>query len=258
MTIYTLYIKTHEVTGLKYLGQTTKDAYKYKGSGIDWKKHIQEHGNTVITKILYMGGDREEMKKLGRYYSMLWNVHISDEWANRIPETGGGASPSEETRKILREKHIGKKKPTRTEEHKKNISAATKGKSKPKTSEGLKKWYSTNPNRENAIDKQKESLKEWYKNNPEKTKEKGKKIKEYYKNNPKKLSERTQKIHDSSIRNKLEKYLRIIPLIVEGKTRHEILKITGFTIKNDIISAIKNGSHRVFDIFPELKQLICT
>ena len=38
-----LYIKTHNVTGLKYLGKTTQDPYKYKGSGKRWTNHINKH-----------------------------------------------------------------------------------------------------------------------------------------------------------------------------------------------------------------------
>lgn len=72
MTIYTLYVKTHKITGLKYLGQTTKNPYTYKGSGIDWKKHICEYGNDLITEILYQGPDREEMKKSKMVHTVLF------------------------------------------------------------------------------------------------------------------------------------------------------------------------------------------
>lgn len=41
----TLYIKIHNVTGLKYFGKTTKNnPEKYTGSGKHWKRHIK---NTV-------------------------------------------------------------------------------------------------------------------------------------------------------------------------------------------------------------------
>ena len=50
-----LYLKTHNKTGMKYLGITTGDTINsYKGSGAEWKKHIKEHGkHDVTTEILY-------------------------------------------------------------------------------------------------------------------------------------------------------------------------------------------------------------
>ena len=255
MTIYTLYVKTHKVTGLKYLGQTTKDPHRYKGSGIDWKKHLKENGNDIITEIIYQGSDREEMKNLGRYYSELWNVHHSNEWANRIPESGGGVSPTEKTRQLLRERHIGRKKPPRTDEHKANLSASTKGKSNTKTAEGLRRWYGTNPDRTDAIFRQANSLKEWYKSNPEKSKAKSQKMSEYYKNNPEHLKEKNHKISVSKILKNYYRYMKIIPLILEGQSRNQILKHSGYVVKNNDIEKIKDGSHCIFHVFPMLKQL---
>jgi len=89
MCIY-LYVKTHNKTGLKYLGKTTKDPFVYQGSGLDWQKHIKEHGYDVTTEILRECKSNKEIATWGRYYSELWNVAKSVEWANRIPETGGG------------------------------------------------------------------------------------------------------------------------------------------------------------------------
>jgi hypothetical protein len=82
---------------LKYLGQTGLDPFKYYGSGIDWKQHLKIHGKDIHTEILLQTTDREELNKLGRHYSKLWNiVGAMDDfgnkiWANRIPETGGGS-----------------------------------------------------------------------------------------------------------------------------------------------------------------------
>ena len=47
MTIYYLYVKTHRITGLKYLGKTKQDPYKYRGSGVYWTSHIKKHGYLV-------------------------------------------------------------------------------------------------------------------------------------------------------------------------------------------------------------------
>ena len=134
MTIYYLYVKTHNITGLRYLGQTSKqDPYKYCGSGKDWKAHIKEHGTDISTEILIECKSKQELNQAGRYYSELWNVAKSNEWANRIPETGGGSSPSKQTRDKLRETQLGKKKPPRTATHRRNLSNACKGTSKPRS-----------------------------------------------------------------------------------------------------------------------------
>jgi hypothetical protein len=98
MDIYSLYIKTHKITGLKYLGQTKNDPFKYTGSGVDWSIHLKQYGNDHITEIVFQTTDRSQIGIMGRYYSRLWNVvkGVDDFgnkiWANRIPETGGGDS----------------------------------------------------------------------------------------------------------------------------------------------------------------------
>jgi len=89
MIIY-LYKKTHMITGLNYLGKTKQDPYKYLGSGKNWKKHINQHGRFVDTEILKECITQEELSYWGRYYSKLWDVVNSSEWANIIPESGGG------------------------------------------------------------------------------------------------------------------------------------------------------------------------
>jgi hypothetical protein len=102
MTIYYLYIKTHKITGLKYLGKTSEDPFKYKGSGIDWKQHLKEHGTDHITEVIFQTNDWEQFKQVGRYYSQLYHIVTAVDdfgnkiWANRIPETGGGDNPGGE------------------------------------------------------------------------------------------------------------------------------------------------------------------
>lgn len=90
MIIY-LYVKTHNKTGLKYLGKTTaNDPHAYPGSGLIWKGHLKKHGRDYSTEILLETEDPAELKKTGQYYSNLWNVVESDEWANLQPEEGQG------------------------------------------------------------------------------------------------------------------------------------------------------------------------
>jgi len=93
MTIY-LYVKTHNITGLKYLGKTSTDPYSYFGSGKYWKEHLKLYGNQVSTEILKECKTKEELSYWGRYYSKLFDIVKSDAWANKIPETGGGPGRS--------------------------------------------------------------------------------------------------------------------------------------------------------------------
>ena len=86
--MFYLYLKTHNVTGLKYLGFTSnKDPHLYRGSGKRWKYHIQKHGYNVSTEILFENKSMEEIKPIGLYYSKMWNIVESDEFANLMPET---------------------------------------------------------------------------------------------------------------------------------------------------------------------------
>lgn len=92
MPIY-LYVKTHNKTGLKYLGTTKQDPYKYVGSGIRWRNHLKKHGIDISTEILCESLDASYIRQQGIYYSQLWNIVDSQEWANlKIEEGDGGFS----------------------------------------------------------------------------------------------------------------------------------------------------------------------
>lgn len=94
MSIYTLYIKRHRITGLKYLGYTSaNDPTRYKGSGKYWTAHIKKHGYLVDTETLCKTSNMNEIKELGNYYSKLWNIVESSEWANLKVESGDGGWP---------------------------------------------------------------------------------------------------------------------------------------------------------------------
>lgn len=116
MTIYYIYIKTHNKTGLKYLGQTKQEPNIYPGSGIDWTNHIRKYGNTVETQILLTTSNKEERNYWGRYYSNLWKITTAMDdygnkiWANRIIESGGGQGNklSREERVKLGKKSVAK------------------------------------------------------------------------------------------------------------------------------------------------------
>ncbi len=89
-TIY-LYVK-ESPKGLKYLGITSKEnPYYYKGSGKYWTSHLRKHNiktKNIKTTILLQTSDRSIISFWGMYYSKIYNVVESEEWANLIPESG--------------------------------------------------------------------------------------------------------------------------------------------------------------------------
>jgi hypothetical protein len=124
ISVIYLYLKTHNVTGLKYLGKTVSDdPHSYPGSGKVWRRHIEKHGYDVTTEILLKTDDPEELRDVGMYYSNLWNIVESKEFANLIPEMGdGGAMPwHKESRQKLSKTNTGRK---HTDKARKNFSDA--------------------------------------------------------------------------------------------------------------------------------------
>lgn len=149
-TIY-LYLKTHNKTGLKYLGKTVQDPHEYRGSGLVWNRHLDKHGDDVTTEVLFETTDMEEFKRVGLEYSNKWNIVESKEFANLIPEYGTGGDTSmcftEETKDKIRKSLAKTRKGmdlSRSEGTKKKISESLKGQtrteeSKQKMSESAKK-----------------------------------------------------------------------------------------------------------------------
>jgi len=88
----TLYIKTHNTTGLKYFGKTTqKDPYKYKGSGTYWTRHLKVYGNDVSTEIYAQIDEQLDLKLLettALKFSKDNDIINSTEWANLMLENG--------------------------------------------------------------------------------------------------------------------------------------------------------------------------
>jgi hypothetical protein len=103
MTIY-LYVKTHNITGLKYLGKTIrKDPHKYTGSGKYWLRHLRQHGYDYSTEIIKKCQTDEELIYWGLYYSNLWKIVESNQWANLKEEAGDGGQLGPESRKKISE-----------------------------------------------------------------------------------------------------------------------------------------------------------
>ncbi len=99
MKIY-LYLKQHNITGLKYLGQTKRNPHIYRGSGKRWLNHLKKHGNDVNTTILAECSTQTEIKNLGLYYSTEWDIVNNVEFANLIIETGSDDHNSSRLKKF--------------------------------------------------------------------------------------------------------------------------------------------------------------
>ena len=89
-----LYVKTHNKTGLKYLGKTEQNPQTYKGSGKYWINHINKHGYDVTTEVIGTFQTNEELSTVSKELSEKWRVVDSSEWANLRPESGDGGDTS--------------------------------------------------------------------------------------------------------------------------------------------------------------------
>jgi hypothetical protein len=107
-SMYYLYIKTHNVTGLKYLGYTSRsDYHTYLGSGLYWRRHLAYHGHDYSTSILLATDSKQSIKVTGGFYSNLYNIVESKEWANLKPEDGmGGTHIVTEEQKLKQSKKM--------------------------------------------------------------------------------------------------------------------------------------------------------
>jgi len=98
---YILYIKISP-TGLQYLGKYTqkkgRTVYSYLGSGKRWRNHLNLHGykaKDIQTIVLLETSNKEELIEKGMYYSKLYNIVESNEWANLRVENGDGGSTTQ-------------------------------------------------------------------------------------------------------------------------------------------------------------------
>src|ERR1017187_5796844 len=103
-TIYYLCIKQHNQTFLKYLCKTVQEPYHYRGSGKYWKLYIKKHGNDVATYIIGTYETKEALIEAGMYYSKVWNIVESNEWANLKVEEGDGGFGENNPMKLLKNK----------------------------------------------------------------------------------------------------------------------------------------------------------
>lgn len=87
--IVTLYIKTHNKTGLKYFGKTCgKNSNLYRGSGKHWVRHIKKHGYDVTTEVVGVFEDLIWCSLFALEFSHVNDIVKSKNWANLKPENG--------------------------------------------------------------------------------------------------------------------------------------------------------------------------
>jgi len=94
----TLYIATHNKTGKKYFGKTTRYFTEhelqenYSGSGTYWKNHLRKHGDDVTMEIYGVFSLDENssnyVKPMAIKFSEDNDIVNSKEWANLILENG--------------------------------------------------------------------------------------------------------------------------------------------------------------------------
>lgn len=101
--IQTLYHFTHNITGKKYLGQTTRDLNVYNGSSKSWLEHLEMYGFDYDKEILFESSNKERFKDVCKFFSEKFDVVNSTEYFNKVAEyggnMGGAANPSFKTGK---------------------------------------------------------------------------------------------------------------------------------------------------------------
>ena len=93
MTIH-LYVKQHNITGLRYFGKTSKkDPYAYLGSGKYWRRHLKVHGRNIDTISVWSFENEEDCEKFALEFSIANNIVESEMWANLRLENGRDGLP---------------------------------------------------------------------------------------------------------------------------------------------------------------------
>jgi len=93
MKTHKLMIKSHNITGLKYLCYTRSEGAQYttyKGSGKRWKEHLKKHGADISTELIYETACKKDFVKKATEISLHYNVVEDSNWANLKHETGDG------------------------------------------------------------------------------------------------------------------------------------------------------------------------
>ncbi len=116
-----LYINTHNITGLKYVG-TAKDIENrivgYKRDNTVWSRHLDKYGYDFKTEVLYEleSDDKNSLRKFSNIcinFSLLNDIHTNPDFANQMVENGKPGSVKKEWR--------SEESKFKLEEHAKNI-----------------------------------------------------------------------------------------------------------------------------------------
>jgi hypothetical protein len=119
-----LYVKQHNVTGLKYFGKTSNNPHKYKGSGLHWARHLALHGNDVTTTWCELFTDKESLVEFALFFSEEFDIVQSNKWANLKAENGLDGNAKGTNNRKTTDKGIKRTASTRAK-----LSTARKGKS---------------------------------------------------------------------------------------------------------------------------------
>jgi hypothetical protein len=121
MKTHYLMIKTHNITGLKYLCKTSTDnirkCYRYLGSGTFWKRHLNKYGKDISTIIIESSDNMKFFSQRALYWSDFYDVVNSKEWANLVPENGNNLN-DRSYKQMIKNKINSIKKISQTEEYK--------------------------------------------------------------------------------------------------------------------------------------------
>jgi len=125
-----IYITTNLVNGKQYVGSHDGDENdSYLGSGQLFTKKINEYGKKNFKRKILEECDTSFNLILETKYIKEYNTLVPNGY--NISPTGGhqqGGKLSEETKRKMSKKKIGKKRKPFSEEHKKRISESNKGK----------------------------------------------------------------------------------------------------------------------------------
>ena len=134
-----VYMTTNLINGKKYIGRDKNNKKSYLGSGKALKRAIKTHGKQNFTKeIIEYCKTEKELIEREEYWLKYYDVVNNRDFYNLINSSAGftsdeisgeknpmfGRTHREESKKIMSERHLGKK---LTEEHKEKIGDYFRG-----------------------------------------------------------------------------------------------------------------------------------
>ena len=138
MNIYYVYQYVREDQTPYYIGKGKEDRA--------WKSHRRSNGAEIKPKdnnrIQILVENLTEQEAFDLETELITKYELKENGGMLVNMTygGEGRTPGKEIRENLSKKLTGKKKPPRTEEHKKNLSESCKGVPKPRTKEHQDAW----------------------------------------------------------------------------------------------------------------------